>query len=279
MKLLQFTKNHIKEGVTMELNAKDLSRYLKRVYLNGNIKEVILHTSENSIGVQAVDLSNSLFINVISPFGFVDIGALGIPNLDLLIKYLDSVGDNTVTVSRPKVNGELGERLVFKTKNTFKMLLQDPDTIPTAREDEGEENPVEVLERNCKYFVHVTEEDRQDILKYARLTSPVSVTIYLDKKGKCTIKGGHTNEHQWEVTCGKAIDEHGDPAEISDTVTSEVYGKYVTAIFNALEHSPENSYIALTELDDYPVLIKQDTDVWAMLPATDREEQEESEEE
>lgn len=236
----------------MEINIKTFSKLLHNVHLGGLIGECVLKEGKNGMNyINAIDLTNSLILSVRGKTKFEDFKELGLSDLPVLCKYLETASEDTEI--------KLSEnRLVFKNKNgTFKYLLAQPDLIPTAVE---EEDALKKLIEDYTHEITLEEEFQKNFAQSMALTKTNNVKISVGESIK--LLGGLENEHQFTIPIGK-------PKVIKESRKEKkyelsIYGNHLSAVLNATDLSVRENLPVLLLKDSKPVVVKQGNNIWAL---------------
>lgn len=230
-----------------------LLRMLKRAHLGGIVEEAVVDLDTYSI--QAVDITSSLFVNVAEDGDIDGIGTVGIGNLALVCKYLETFkGDVSLAID--------GNRLIISSqgRGKLKYLTTDPEFIPTA----VKEGNVGALLEQCAISVALEKAACADIVTYFGLIKPKSAHFKYEAKSKTvTVESGLASDHQFALPLGKAKIISGGKSSFS----VEVYSEHVGAIFGVLDWSDEKEKPMLFMQDQHPIIVRQnDKNIWALLP-------------
>lgn len=233
----------------------NLSRLLRRIHLGGIIEEAVVDM--DSCSSQAVDVTNSLFLKVATESSIENVGVVGIGNLSLVCKYLDTF-KGEIDISKE------GNRLIIagKGRGNLKYLTTDPEFIPTT----VEEGNIESLLEPCVVSVDLEKQACADISIYFSLIKAKAATLTFDPKTKMfTLDSGLSSEHQFNFPLGKGTVISGKAAKSKFSVN--IYSEHIGAIFNVLEWPAEEPPPILLMAPEHPVIICQDEEnMWAMLP-------------
>lgn len=236
------------EGV---VDVRSFGLFLRRVFLGGIVESCVVIFKKGIISVQAVDMSNSVFLSCKSSLsGFSQGWELGLGNLDLLVKFLSSVEEKEVKF---KV---LENRLVLRRPRhgELRYLLTEADLIPTAVEDKGS---VGKLVKQCDYKLPLTVSVRDDIVGFVNTVKTKDVRLSFGKE-KAYLVGGADTEHQFRVNMGK-VKGLGEPFELC------IYGDHMVKVFDVLEFGEKEKPLLLFG-DNKPLVVQQDADnTWALV--------------
>jgi len=238
-----------------KVNVEKFKNFLSSVYLGDIIEECVLVEGVNGLNsIQAVDLTNSVFLNVSIQTALKGFKAVGLGDLSVLCKYLSSVGENEILI------GVEENRMILKCGGTsFKVLLAQPDLIPTAVPEEG---LVEKFLEATSYKIPITADVVRKFAQFMSLLNPGSVDLVFSKaKMEVFLNSTLMTEHQFEILVGKATCSE---KEIND-FSSRIYAKNLGRVFDQLNFSTGDKAEATMHFaEGSPVIIKQDTFVWAL---------------
>ncbi len=237
-----------------------LSKLLRRAYLGGIIEEAVVNMDDYSI--QAVDVTNSLFLKVSENAKEENIGKVGIGNLSLVCKYLDTFkGD----VALKKANNRLV--ITAKGRGELKYLLVDPDFIPTVVNEDN----TEALITPCVVKVNLSKEACSDFSTYFNLLKPKAAKIIYNEETKSvSVESGLESDHQFNLQVGPA-QILGEAAVSSFSVS--VFSQHLDQILGTLEWSEiEHPWILMAP--EHPLLVLLNNDnIWALLPLAENIEE------
>lgn len=239
----------------MKIDSSLLSNLLKKVYLGGIVEEAVVDLGLNT--VQAVDPTNSVFLNVSIDESEEKIGRIGIgsPTLSMIIKHLDIIkGDIEISKRENRLC------ISAKGRGEVKYLTVDEEFISTVVLEDNTEEMVEP----CVIIADIPAQACSDFNTYMSLVKTKSARFYFDHKTrKVHVESGLESEHQFTIPFGGAefIDK-----EHKGSFSVTVYGQHISQIFSALEWS-ENEKPRLLMAPDHPLIVLQnDTNLWACLP-------------
>lgn len=247
----------MKEYIELK-NPQELHNTFKKVYLNNIINECVLRSKDNHLYVQAIDMSNSIFLTCKSKQTTFPKGEFGINNISLLIKFLDSLADTKIQICYDVKHNTI---LFKRGKNELKYMLSAIDTIPTNVD--VKKSPIKNVKSKMKYSLEITEKIKKDLNFYISLTSikVIALTI-LPGTSSVILKAGNSVEHQFSVNAGKIN------TEIKNGVNVLMNSEYLNSIMNVLtwEKEKEIPFLEFTD-EKQPVLINQNKDnIWALSP-------------
>ncbi len=255
-----------------ELNGKKLLKLLSRIHLGGSIEECVLKFKKNAATIQAVDMTNTIFISCQEKI-FQKDGTLGLGNLTILTKYLESMTADkcgtTAEEDKEKVDDNLEmkiskNRLHLSRRNSgkFMYLLTDADLVPTAVPSDKVNFKKFLKIKGAKF--DITKEFIKEYLYYVGLIKPKSVTLSVSKNGELILTGGLSSSHQFKIKGPKG-------KKSKDSI--HVNTAFLTPILNALEITKKKTP-ALRFGDESPLVITQDdNNIWAILALSKEEDE------
>lgn len=251
-----------------------LSLLLSRIYLGGILKECVLRVKKRRYSIQAVDMTNSIFISCSfksknKDKSFLEDRAYGIGDLGLLCKYLDSIDTEDekteLNIKRAK------NRLIFNKgkRNSLRYLLTDPEVIPT---DISQKNAVSKLEDTCKYRIQLKEVTKKDYLFYINLTGLNVVNLEISR-GRAFLSAGTEGDHQFSISLGKLSHIKDKSKKVTKEFSISLYSEYLSAILQQLTWDNKKSMPEMKMSSaNKPVIIEQDSNnIWALFPVTSGE--------
>lgn len=245
----------------ISIKAKDMSTFLNRAYLGGKVSECVLQTTPEGMFIQAIDLTNTLLVNVVAPFETtLNAGPLGIGELGFLIKILDKFGDGNVDMAVE------GNRLVLKgLGNNIKYLLSSPEAVPTAPEDAS---VFATIKDQCCYSVKLDEVNKGNLATNISLFKKPTVTVGIvanNGRGSCAVTCGAETENQFIIQFGRVTVAEG--AEVQP-FSFEIDASHVKEVIGVSASGEGTPHMLMAALPSYPVVISQGLDVWGFLPAS-----------
>lgn len=242
------------------IHAPTLWFLLKRVYLGGKITECVLASDGRKAQVNAVDLTNSIFVSVSAYFTPVlPIDRVGISNLSVLTKFLNNIeGDVPIAVVENK--------MTFKQPgSTFKFLLSEPDAIPTSID--SDKDLIASFMEGCLYEIELSEALVKQVLYYTDLIASEHSELVMNEDGKVKLLGGRVNESQFSLVLGKASYKE-DKTEEFEELRIPLYNEHLKAILSELYFSKDDEYPpTIYFASDAALVIMQDEEnIWALQP-------------
>jgi hypothetical protein len=244
------------------IKTKQLSDLLKNVYLGGIIPECIININKKSFKIEAVDPTNTLI--------FIDSSIIlkekekenqiGIPNINLLNKFLSTIEDKKLLFKLEDNNLILTRK---DKRRKLKLVLSSPETITTAllKDDEDEDTKQIMLDMQ-DYKIDLPKDFISDFLTYIGLSESKDVSMTYDKKLIVTI--GSNISHQFTIEVDK---EHVSKMKKKDkTIDLKINGDFLARVFSVIGSSAF-LYIA----NEKPIVIQEGTTMWAIAPLVEEE--------
>lgn len=240
------------DGVTVDVKA--LARLLKAVNLGGLIDECVLNISKGKASVQAVDLSNALFLSCQEIVGMADM-KIGVGKLTTVQKFLDSggdfafaFGDSKMTVKRLQPAGEL------------RTVLLAAEQVPTAVQQGGSEDE---LMKHVQASVDINKETAESLLYYNGLVDAPSIVFTAHANGDVIADSSAGMDQEFSFKLGVGAKEDRP----KDTVSAEVYTKYLLPVLRALTWGDGQPVPRLHIGQDVPIVVTiGDNYLWALTP-------------
>lgn len=233
-------------------DVKSFLTVLKNVHLNGINEGCVVTFINNTVVLQAMDMTSAIFTYTSCPFEHED-EQLGILDLNLFIKYLSAYADQDISLTKKE------NKLVIKVKGggTTRYILSEVSFIPTYDEDWSPTD--EIVQEEVASFstepISLKKEQVEDVLKLMGLFNPNSLTIGVSKKGAVSITGGKADtEHTFTAPIGKT---DADPCDI------RVYSKNIISVLNCLDYEKDPEiYIE----EGKSIIITNGDTVWILSP-------------
>jgi len=235
------------------LSVAPLKALLERVYLYGTITECLLHVTNGRGHVIALDLTNTVLLEVHEELPGLEDGQYGIGKLDTLVKFL------TLCVGE-ELNYTIDDKwltLRRKGHGKFSILLLEPGLVGTQTENDPEIN--KNIKDNYKIHIPISQGSVNDANAYIGLISGQLVSFHLTESGQILFSNATTNEvERFETPFGKV------EGKVVEEFQVAVYSQQLSRVFEALT-IPEGKTATLFLAKDRPVIIRQDlTNVWCL---------------
>jgi hypothetical protein len=239
-----------------KLKSSALFSLLSRVNLKGVIDECVLKIKDNVATIEAIDMSNTIYVHAEeSVEGLKDV-SIGLCKLSLLTQFLENTEDEIIF----KIDKQW---LTLKKPGSsqIKVLLLEEGQVPTAIDQKGE-SPVKKLLKKEKSSFILTQEAANEILKCSNLVN-ADTTIFEIERGKVFVGNQKTQEQQFNVPCG------GLQKDMGSNIRVEVYSKYLLSVIQAVDFTKE---ITVSMSNDFPIIVQQDkNNTWAITPILSEE--------
>lgn len=234
-----------------KLDAKALARLFKSVSLGGLIEECLVTVKAGVAKVQAVDLSNAVFLVGAEKVGMADTQA-GITKLSTVQKFLDSGGDFAVTFADTK--------MIVKRKSPpseLRVTLLAANQVPTAVQEEGNDDE---MMNQMEVSADLTKEAVDNILYHLGLVDTPSLKLTAGKDGTIHAASAAGADQEFDVLAGQADDK------VAAEISTEVYTRYLVPVLKVLSfdgdkkprlHFGGKAPAVITVGDDY---------LWALIP-------------
>ncbi len=243
------------------ISADKLAKMLSDVSLNKIITECVINVKDAVATVYAIDLTSTVFVQTNVPLKDMEDCQLGIGDLDLFVKYMNSLSTSNLTLSVK--NNRL---VVVPTEGaSVRYVLSDQDLIVTFDENFVEQGDVIQAEFDeYDYFdgMALTQKAVDSLLTPVNLFAPNSIIFKVSKKGKVTAHSGKETEHQIDVAMGST--GKGDGCNV------KVYTKHMTSVLNAINFE-ENPHIFFSADEESSIVIQTDSSSWILQPIEETE--------
>jgi hypothetical protein len=230
------------------LAAAPLKTLLNRTHLNGTMDECILKVNKGIGHIIALDMSNSVMVDVSEKLPGLDDGEYGVGKLDSLVKFLEMCKDEDLTYT-------IDEKWLTLRRpghGKFSILLLEIALVGTQVEADPE------FDKNMTEYpfkIPILQEYIDDAQNYITIVGGQQVSFHITPKGKIILSNSTTNENErFETPFGSV--------EPTDGFTIAVYSQQLSRVFAAMTIN-EKSKLYLAK--DRPVIIQQDAvNAWAL---------------
>jgi hypothetical protein len=234
-----------------KIDSLSLATLLGRVVLKGRIEECVVISKDGRASVQAIDLTNSVFVSCSRKIEGLPDMKIGMSKLSIVTKCLSLGGDVLISIKDNKLT------LKREGLGLIKLLLLDPAQIATSVKEEDAEKKICATQK-VEFSI-----DNSVVEKFQTYNGLVSSdsTIVSVKNGQVTFHSRKTSEAQFSIVVATIKDE---AAEMS----TEVYTAYLMEVLSVLEF-PKGKSCTIGLSDKGPILIKQahqGTSLWALTP-------------
>lgn len=257
-------KSRKKDGKLATIKREKLLHLLKQVFLGGIINECVLDIRKGVATVEAVDITNSLIVIVKGSVMSKDVKtSLGVGNLDLLIRFLNAIGEKKLYFK------EKGTNLTVSKKDSSRKLnylLTQPDLIPT-RLSSDDDDPKGKINDMTIARTDLTEAVAKDILTYLGIADTKDVKLVYEDE-QLTFVCGKEHEHQFEIVSEADVDYTGDEPDDFELM---INGEHLANILSILAVNDMNP-VSIHFGPDVPVVIEDKNAFWALSSTVDEEE-------
>jgi len=244
------------------IKRKNLLDLLRKVNLGGIINECVLNV-DNGIGkICAVDITNSLIVIIETRVMSKKTECkLGLGNIDLLIKFLNALNDDSlefeVKESRLEINNPNKSR-------KLNYLLSQPDLVSTNLD--SKDDPKKKILKMAELTTNLTDTFIKDFLTYLGIVDDKTIKLKFDGDNEQLVfLCGKSHEHQFELLLNHDIDSDGEE-DFEVSINGEHFARVLTAIDFDEDEPP-----ILNFAKDVPVVIENDNAFWALSAITDEE--------
>jgi hypothetical protein len=229
----------------------EFARMIKDVHLGGIITGCYVTVEDSQAYVIAMDNTQAVVVETTAEFEHEDC-SLGIEDLSLFDKYLNTIKDEEVSIKVTE------ENLVINPKQGAKVtyLLYDVDFIQSFDEEWGTDViNTEIEGGEYGEPLPVKQENVEDFLQMMGLFGHSSVFINVDKRGVVHLHGGKESDHQFDIVIGKI--KGVEPFSL------KVFGKNLASVLNRVDFS-KSPLLYLAEKSS--IIIKTETTSWMLRP-------------
>lgn len=220
---------------------------LNRVYLAGLIEECVLEIANEHGKINAVDMSNSVFLSCSEPIkGMADM-KIGLGNLGILCRFFQEEGTYSFSIKEKWIIAKK------KGHGYIRVRLLDTAQVPTVVVHKDAKSKIL---GGCSASFNITQKIAEDLIYYIGLLSTGTVSFNI-KDNHVFIHSNKLEEQQFNLSVGVIK---------ADDIKTEVYGQHLVKIVQCLKW--EKDIIPNIHLGDgAPVVIQQDEDnLWAITP-------------
>lgn len=218
---------------------------LNRVYLAGLIEECVLEIANEHGKINAVDMSNSVFLSCSEPIrGMADM-KIGLGSLGILCRFFQEEGTFSFSIKE--------KWLIAKKKGHgyIRVQLQDVAQVPTVV---VQEDAKEKILKGCSMSFDLPQKVADDLVYYVSLLSTKTAIFSVDNN-RITICSGKAEEQQFNLLVG---------TKEMDNINTEIYSQYLVKIIQCLNWDDNTPVVHLG--DSSPVVVQQDKNIWALTP-------------
>ncbi len=247
----------------LKINKKNMYLILKHCHLNGSLDECILKIKKGIAQISAIDTTNTLavFIRKVSLGDKNATANLGIGNLEILLKYLNTIKDKKL---KAKIDDSSITLNRADQRRSMKYILSDTSLIATTVETEKKQTEDDVLKTLLDLPTHkfpLTSQFAKDYLSFVGITKIKTTQIVFNGHAVSVICGAET-DHKFTLT----VDEDIKGKKGKKGFKININGEFLARIFNTIEEAPEA--VAMIGADS-PLVIEQGNTTWVLTPMED----------
>lgn len=262
----------LKRNRSSSVKTVGLLNLLRRVHLAGAIGECVVTVTKGKGKVEAVDMTNSIICIANGRIASKKVtDTFGLGNLELLIKFLSTIEDDSLELSYTS-NTMILKRQDGRRKLEY--LLTAPELVATnlRLEEDEDEDPYDKMNNMMEYKAELTGTLIKDFLKFIGLLNTKDVRILFNGEDELTFKLGAPEEHQIEL----ALSAEVEGEEECDAFEVIVNGEHLSKVFGAIDYDSEDPP-TISFADGKPLLVESGDTAWFLLPLTGEGEYEEEE--
>jgi len=230
------------------MDTKALGDLLRGVHLNGLLRECVLVVKDGVGCVDAIDMSNTVFLSLSRKIKDMEDITLGIGNLPTICKVLADAGEDEVTIT---VKGDW-LTITRKGHGRLRSLLLEVDQVPTAVSDTKAKDK---LLKHKGVNVGISSDAMQDFVYYMGLVKSKGV-VFETSKGVLYLKSKSSDQEQFRIKLGK----------LDTDVSVEVNGDFLLQILQTCLQL-QNELPAVYVGENKPVILRLNKkNIWALTP-------------
>lgn len=231
------------------INGAMLHGLINSVHLGGIINEAVVSVEDKEARIRAVDPTNMLFVDSTYEIDIPDM-EIGLTDLGTVLKLLSN---NDVMYELSEKGQKQWMKLKIKNRGTAKLLLTEPEQIPTYTE---KEYTGDAFLEKCKYSVELSKGKLNSILYFLETFKPLSVVLHVNDSNNAYIKTAKTEKKQFSVFLGTV--------DCPSKITIDLYVDHLLAVLKHLKDK-DDFEIHLTS-SKKPMIIIWDCCVWSLAP-------------
>ena len=245
-------KNKTEATVAVLTESDTLQHLLSRVHLKGIIEECVLVVEDGIASVQAIDISNTVFLSATEKIPELPNATIGIGNLTTICKFLTDAKKLELSLLPKKW-------LLLKRKGfgQIKSQLLDAKSVPTAVEE-----PVEhkALAAKMQVELELSQKCVEELNYFTSLITTKSLVLSA-KKGIVSIHSNPNDPQQFRFVLTKKAKKDYEGSVC-------VFTNFLLAVMQTLAWADDKkSKPVLMMGDEQPLLIQQNkTNYWAVVP-------------
>lgn len=260
-------KRRNKKGKKGDVTVKSqtFADMLRQVNLGGTIQECVLEVKKGKGVIEAVDMTNAIIVSTKAKIMGKDISQkFGLGNLELLIKFLQTIDDTNVQFKTSDLYFTLKRK---DGRRKLEYLLTQPDLIATKiyEKDKKGRSVYEVYVGMTTHRAELTSTFIKDYLNYVGMLKTKDTTLRFDED--LTFICGGEDDHQFELVLSSEVE--GDDESFENKINGEHFAK----VLGTLDFDEDEPPVILFA-DGTPVVIEESNTIWALVPLYEVQEEE-----
>lgn len=253
-------KRRNKKEKLLNIKISQFKNLLNNIYLNGLIEECVIKLSNKNAVIEAVDLSNSIYVYSKMKIlkSSIDEIELGISDIDIIKKFVNTINDT-------KINAVI-KKNVFSlirddAKRSIIYLLKDIDIIATVPDKKDIYKKILNIQECYSEIDQVFAKDLTSYINMLGKDSTKEVNIKYNGD-EILFLCGENNENQLSLILENKITKIDKDC---DDFNNIVNGEYLSKILNTISFDSESKpkiYFG----EEKPVVIKTKDTLWALSP-------------
>lgn len=239
------------DGKWKRFEASAFKSILEKVHLQGVIDECLLEIKKGVGSIQAIDITNSIFVSCEQTIDMDD-ARLGLSKLSLICSFLNSGGEFLFLVEE----GSEDRWAIFKKRGggEIKSLLYEVDKIATIVSEDVEKDKI-LKDTPCKFVL--TKEKCEELQYYMGLVGNDSV-VFECVKGIVHARSVESAYQQFNLRLTS-----GDTKE---RVKTEIYTQFLTPVLKILQFAEDSSPVEIYIGNGQPLVVSQSNSLWMLSP-------------
>lgn len=234
-----------------------LNNLLKFIWLNGTINECVLKTENGDCSINAIDITNSIFIKATAKIELPD-NEIGILDLGSIIHVLDSCKNQSY------LSYKIDDKTInfkIKKRGDVQFALGKISTISTAVKDDLKK--INDIVKSKTLLTFKLSQDVIDNFKYFTGAFNSEIVTIEFFQGEIKIKGSFEKIRSFSfIVNDENINKNNNN---NDDITISVNAKFLTSIFTLLFIQKDKTCTVNFEKDS-PLIIKSSNATWLLSP-------------
>jgi len=244
-----------KQTQKSEFNVTAMASLIRHAHLNGIIDDAVITVKDNVATIDAIDMSQCVFVHAVENIGEAQDCKIGIQRLSVFLKVLEAITEDTVKYT---ISGEENQwlKLGIKNRGDARFLLTEPDLIATFIDGQ---QFIEKILSAANIQMALNPKSVEDFLYFMHLFNSDTVVINVKNKA-VTITPSPDSPQSFDVNFGELEKD----IEIEATIT----GKHIQEIMKGLQFGQEGAEAAIVNFSEKaqtPLVITQgENRFWAV---------------